>query len=194
MDLLIWLENTGYAEWVRNPGLFPYTVFLSLHAIGLALLVGPNAAVDMRILGVARSLPLAPMAGFFRLMWVGFWINAVSGLLLLPVSAVTFLTDPIFYVKLGSIALAAVILRLIAREVSSRDPASAKAKILAGTSLAFWSLAILAGRLIAYSNFVRWTTVGAFVILTLVLALVWLGGRSIVARSLDWAEPSGEHV
>lgn len=186
MEFLFWLENTSYATWMREAdylhSMFPYTFVLSLHAIGLALLVGPNAAINLRILGFAPSLPLAPMEGFFRLMWVGFWLNAVSGVLLIPTAAVTFFTDPIFYIKLGAIAAAVVVLRLIHREVFRADPAerdamalSPRAKTLAGTSLVLWAIANLSGRLMAYPGFIRWATLAAFLIVTIVLAIVSVG-------------------
>lgn len=193
MEFLIWLENSGYATWMREAdylnSTFPYTFVLAQHAIGLAILVGPNTVLNLRILGMGSSLPVKPMEGFFPLMWVGFWINAISGVLLVPTSAVAFLTDPIFYIKLGAIALAIVILRSIHREVFGvgaaslgRVPLTAKAKALAGTSLALWTIAIVAGRLMAYSAPVRWATLGALLVLMVLAGIGWTGG-ALIARS-----------
>ncbi|MBI3047993.1 MAG: hypothetical protein HYY76_06745 [Acidobacteria bacterium] len=192
MEFLYWLQDSGLATWVRESdalgSTFPYTFLLALHAIGLAMLVGPNVAVDLRILGYGRSVPLASLEGFFRLMWAGFWLNALSGLVLLPTSAVTFLTDPIFYVKLGSITLAVVGLRLIHREVfvGRSGIVTTRAKTLAGASLASWSIAIVAGRLMAYNGNVRWATLGALVALLLLL-LVMTAGWRMLARGPGWS-------
>ncbi|OFW01177.1 MAG: hypothetical protein A3I61_08025 [Acidobacteria bacterium RIFCSPLOWO2_02_FULL_68_18] len=195
MEFLHWLQDSGLATWVRESdalgSTFPYTFLLALHAIGLAMLVGPNVAVDLRILGYGRSVPLGSMEGFFRQMWVGFWFNALSGLVLLPTSAVTFLTDPIFYVKLGSIALAVVTLQMIYGEVfrgrSGRGdtPPTTKAKILAGTSLVLWVVAIVSGRLMAYNGDVRRSTLNAFLLLLLLLLVGGVGWRAI-ARGPGW--------
>lgn len=198
MDFLVWLENTGFATWMREAdylySLFPYTFFLSMHTVGLALLVGPKAAIDLRILGVAPSLPLAPMEPFFRLMWIGFWLNAATGVILVPGYAIVRLTDPVFYIKLGLIACAIVNLRATHREVfrsgSDARPPSVRAKVLAGTSLGLWTAAILTGRLLGYeyAPFVRWAAVRVFLIATIVIALVWAGGF-IAARTLGWTKP-----
>lgn len=203
MEFLLWLENSGFAIWVREADYlyetFPYTFLLSLHAIGLAIVVGPNAAIDLRILGFASTLPLAPMERFFGFMWAGFWINAVSGVLLVPTDAATFLTDPIFYIKLGAIAAAVVNLWLIRRHVfrgNSASPdatASARGKTLAATSLALWTLAIFAGRMMAYDGTVRWATLGIFLLTaTAVVAVVWVfvsRGGSAAARVVGWNKP-----
>lgn len=197
MEFLMWLENSGYATWVREAdylnSTFPYTFLLAQHAIGLAMLVGPNTVLNLRILGIGSSLPVKPMEQFFPVMWVGFWINAITGVLLVPTSAVKFLTDPIFYVKLGAIALAVVILRSIHRHVFRLDAAAldrtaltGKAKVLAGTSLAMWTIAIVAGRLMAYSALVRWATLGALLVLLVLVGIGWVGG-AWMARSSAWA-------
>lgn len=198
MDLLLWLEGTGFGTWMREAdylySLFPYTFVLSMHTIGLAFLVGPKAAIDLRILGVAPGLPLAPLEPFFRLMWIGFWLNAVSGVLLIPGYAVIRLTDPVFYVKLGVIALAIVNLRATRREVFgagsvARQP-SARAKVLAASSLGLWTAAIVTGRLLGYeySPFVRWAALRVFLVTAAVIAIVGAGGF-IAARSLGLGRP-----
>ncbi len=52
MDILIWVEQTAYGTWLReSPSMWAFPVPLVLHAIGMAFLVGTNAALDFRILG-----------------------------------------------------------------------------------------------------------------------------------------------
>ena len=66
MEFLTWLENSGFSVWVRDSNSpFGYTLFLYLHSVGMAFLVGLSTIVALRILGVVPLLPLAPMAGFF---------------------------------------------------------------------------------------------------------------------------------
>ena len=126
-----------------------------MHTIGLAFLVGASAAIDLRILGVARRLSLAPMEQFFPIMWLGFWINAVSGSILFAADATTKLANPAFAVKMGCVALSVINIMLIKRYVFHDttlrpNEVSMTGKILAGTSLALWTVAITAGRLMAY--------------------------------------------
>ncbi len=80
----------------KSTSLLAYTLFLSLHTIGLAFLVGFNAAIGLRILGVAPGLPLAPMLKFFPFMVAGFSVNAVTGVVLLTTAPTDFLTNVVF--------------------------------------------------------------------------------------------------
>jgi hypothetical protein len=156
MDFLRWLEQTGFSTWVLSSGsLWAYPTILFLHTIGMATVVGVSAGIDLRILGFAPEVPLAPMTRFFPVMWAGFGINAVSGTALLIADATTKLTNPVFFVKIVFIALALINLRLVRTHVFGdplidKSPLAMNAKILAVTSLIFWLGAITAGRLMAY--------------------------------------------
>ena len=156
MQFLTSIENTAFASWVReSSSLWAYPMILFLHTVGLGFLVGLNAAIDFRILGFARRMPLAPMVKFYRVMWIAFWINALSGAALLAADATTKLMNPVFYFKLGFIALAVINMILIRRRVFGNpsldlSPAGGPAKLLAAMSLVFWTGAITAGRLMAY--------------------------------------------
>ena len=81
-----------------------YPAILTLHTIGLALLVGANIAVDLRLLGVARRGPLIALAPLFRVMWIGLALNTVSGILLFMADAVRKASQPIFLIKLACVA------------------------------------------------------------------------------------------
>jgi hypothetical protein len=91
MECLTWLEHSGFAMTIKQSTVL-YELPLVLHAIGMAILVGFSTAVYVRILGLASSVPLAPLERFFPVMYAGFWINAASGVLLFilyPIKAVT---------------------------------------------------------------------------------------------------------
>lgn len=148
-DILVWMEQTPISLWVRESGtLWAYPTVLFLHTAGLGLLVGMNAVLDARILGVAGETPLEPFEKLYPLMWAGFWVNAISGVVLLMAAATTKLTNPLFYLKLLLISAAVVLLKRIRRRAFG--PAAASCRGLAAVSLACWSGAIVAGRLLAY--------------------------------------------
>ena len=156
MSFLASIENSALAAWVReSSSLWAYPAILFMHTVGLGFLVGLNAAIDLRILGVARRMPLAPMESFYRIMWAAFWVNAVSGTLLLMADATTKLMNRVFYIKMTFVFLAVMNMVWIRRRVF-RDPAIDTARIagfgraLAVTSLILWTGAITAGRLMAY--------------------------------------------
>ena len=105
MPFLDWLQNTQLATWIsQSDSVWVYPSVLSMHTIGLGVLVGISAAVDLRVLGFASRVPLAPLERFFPIMWAGFWINAVSGAALFAAAATTKGTQWIFYVKLLLVA------------------------------------------------------------------------------------------
>jgi hypothetical protein len=156
MDFLLKIEQTGFCQWVReSDSLFAYSGILLLHTIGMGVVVGINACVDLRILGFAPALRLAAMEKFSPALWFGFWVNAATGTILLAIHATSKLTNPDFYVKMLFIALALVNLQMIKVNVFQdplvdKAPLSGKAKLLAVTSLLFWLGAIVSGRLLAY--------------------------------------------
>src|SRR5947208_14925327 len=89
-----------------SPSIFAFWFILSVHAIGMGLLVGASVVIDLRILGFARDLPLAPLKGLYGIMWAGFWIQVASGSLLLVAYPTKAFTNPDFYIKLTLIGLA----------------------------------------------------------------------------------------
>jgi hypothetical protein len=156
MSFLASIERTALATWVReSSSLWAYPAILFLHTVGLGFLVGLNAAIDLRILGFARRVPLKPMESFYGIMWAAFWVNATSGSLLLMADATTKLTNRVFYIKMAFVFLAVLNMVWIRRRVF-RDPAIEAAPVagfgraLAVTSLLLWMGAITAGRLMAY--------------------------------------------
>jgi hypothetical protein len=154
MDFLLWLEEIPLSAWVRSsPGLYAYPLILGLHAVGLAWLVGPTFVIDLRLLGFAPSLPLRQLGRFFPIMVAAFWLNAVTGVILVIAYASTMIPNPALYPKLLFIALAVVVLRAIMKVVRAPDPDSnalGRARILAVLSLLLWFGAIISGRLMAY--------------------------------------------
>ena len=69
----------------ETPTLWAFPFILILHTWGLAFVVGANVAIDVRVLGLARAVPALALDRYFTIMWVGFWIDAVSGVALLMV-------------------------------------------------------------------------------------------------------------
>ena len=153
----IWVESTALSQWVvGSPSVaFGFPGILTLHAIGMAFAAGLAAALDLRILGVARGIPLDEFRRFLPLLWAGFWLNLASGVLLLIGYPTKALTNPVFYVKLALIGVAMAILVRIDRRVKSGSPADVtparRMRLLAAVSLVCWTGAIFAGRLLAYT-------------------------------------------
>jgi hypothetical protein len=155
MEILSAIENSRFPTWVRTtPSIWGYSMFLFLHTVGLATVVGISTVVALRLLGFAPRMPLAPLARFFPVIWIGFWINAVSGTILLAQDATTTLTNPAFFIKMILVALAAadmlLVRRLAFRETDPGHGVSGSGRLLAAASLLLWFGATAAGRLMPY--------------------------------------------
>jgi len=156
---LLWLESTSLSLWiVGSDSMFAFPGILTLHAIGMGFAVGINAALDLRILGVAPGVPIAEMRRFVPVLWFGFWLNAVSGVLLLIGYPTKALTNPVFYLKLDLIAVGMILFVRISRRLFAGndgpppDAASSQPlRRLAIVSLICWAGAITSGRLLAYT-------------------------------------------
>ena len=156
IPFLAWLESTGVSVWIReSSSILAFPGILSCHAIGMGFAAGVNAAVALRILGVASTVPLGEMRRFLPVMWFGFWLNAASGVALLIAYPTKALTNPLFYVKLALVASGVWLAKAIDRYlsgVSTGDvPPPRTPRVLAAVSLGSWAGAIAAGRLLAYT-------------------------------------------
>jgi len=147
-----WLEGTALATWTReSPSIWAYPTILTLHTIGLGIVVGANAVVDFRLLGFGKRIPLSSLLPLFRITWWAFALNAATGVLLFMSDATTKSAQVVFYIKLSLIAVALVTMIATRRMVDSREPTlPSRARTVAVLSLLLWAGAITAGRLMAY--------------------------------------------
>jgi hypothetical protein len=156
MEFLAQLEATSFATWVREaPTVWAYPTVLFLHTVGLGFLVGGNVAIDLRLLGIARALPLAPLGKLFPYMWAGFWVNALSGAALLVADATTKLTNPVFTIKMVFVALGVLNMAWLKRRLLRAGDVEhavgiVRARAVAVSSLLLWIGATVTGRLMGY--------------------------------------------
>ena len=154
MEFLDALAASAFSTWLReSPSIWAYPAILTLHTVGLGVLVGANWMVDLRVLGFAPALPLSLFERAFPIMWSGFWLNATTGVLLF-VADPTKATTTIFMWKLAIIAAAVMLLITLKRKVYGEpvhmDNATAVMKALAAVSIVLWVAAIATGRWMAY--------------------------------------------
>jgi len=111
--------------------------------------------VNLRILGGASQIPLKPLEKFFSIMWLGFAVNAVSGVMLFAKEATTVSVSAVFWIKMTLIALAMWAVTRIKAKVFDdplidSHPIPGNVRALALISILLWAAAITAGRLLAY--------------------------------------------
>lgn len=155
MALLASIEGSAFSTWLReSDSIWAFPTVLTLHTLGMMVLAGASSALDLRLLGIGRGIPIGSLRVLFPLMWGGFWLNLVTGSLLFCAYATTLGTVAMFFAKLFFVAVGVVTIVLIRREVYGTDaepPAvSGAARGLAIASMLVWVAAITAGRLLAY--------------------------------------------
>ena len=153
----IWLEELRLSSSIAGSSdLYGFALVLVLHTIGIALTAGPAAVMSLRLLGVGRPLPLSSLRSLFKLFWVGFVGNAITGSLLFMMAASRTGYKPMYYAKLLLLALALVTLRPVRAAIDAdRNGEGAippRLKTLALLSLLLWAGVITSGRLIAYTR------------------------------------------
>jgi hypothetical protein len=156
MSLLNWLESLPLSMWVReSPSVWAQPSVLTLHTMGMAVLVGASWMLDLRLLGIGRNVPLSAFRWVFRAVTIGLIVNLLTGILLFMARATTWGTAIPFFIKMGLvIASAATLMPLrsyvLGADADSRE-AGGNARLLAVVSILAWSGAITAGRLLAYA-------------------------------------------
>jgi hypothetical protein len=130
----------------------------SLHFVGMALLVGAVAVMDLRALGVASSLPIQSLKRLVPLALLGFAINLVSGALFFAHDPYQYFFNPSFRLKVVLILAAGLNALWFQASVFSdadprvSDPVPPLAQLAAVLSLLLWAGVITAGRFIAFTS------------------------------------------
>ena len=155
MSFLDSIEQLGFSTWVsESKSLLAYPTILWLHVMGMGVVVGISAMISLRLLGIAPKTPLQPLERLYPLIWVGFWVNAVTGTALLMASASKRMVDPTFYIKMVFIFVGLFVIQRTRKRVfqnlGPNDALPAGARGLAWAALICWLGAITAGRLLAY--------------------------------------------
>jgi hypothetical protein len=163
VTFFIWLEGTAPSVWVReSPSLWGFPFILFLHTLGLALIAGLSSAVALAALYWPGQLGRVALRGLFRLMWLGLAINALSGLALLIAYPAKAMTNPVFYIKLIAIGIAIGIVQRFQRQTGSTDLPAQPSRVAAWSLLGLWAVAILTGRLLAYTHTILMAYDGRF--------------------------------
>ena len=156
---LAWLEHSPLGHVMRNSGVWTYGVVNLFHILGISTLFGAVLVLDLRMIGLWRTVPLASIAGpTVPLATIGFVMAAVSGIGLLATKATEYAGNPFLLIKFPAIAVAllnvaVVMSRPAWKSMGRREPTPGDTRTLAlggAVSLVAWLTAIGAGRMIGY--------------------------------------------
>ncbi|KAF3470044.1 DUF6644 family protein [Streptomyces sp. Tu 3180] len=158
-DFFSWLERSNLGETVRTTPLL-YSSLESVHILGIALLVGPALAFDLRLLGVGRQmLPVTAAARhLLPLARFGLALAVATGVVMFISGAVAVGNSGAAPWKLGLLIVAGINVAVFHwgtyRGVNAWDidiPTPKRARMAATVSILVWCGVIAAGRLLAYT-------------------------------------------
>jgi hypothetical protein len=156
----VWLEATlrsftAVGALMKQEWSWP--IAESIHFVGLTLLFGSIAAWDLRLLGVARQVPIAAFHRLIPFAVIGFATNAASGTFFLMTYPDQYLYNPAFHLKMLCLILAGANVALFYlttfRRVTCLGPGArcpVSARLSGAVSLALWTIVIVAGRMITF--------------------------------------------
>lgn len=135
-----------------------FPVIQTVHVIGIALMAGTIAIVDLRLIGALfRKLPAVTIARpLLPLTWIGFGLVFISGALLFMAQAEKIYGNTFLRIKLALLVIAGLNVILFhattykAIESWAEGPTPAAARVAGLASLLLWASVIITGRFIAY--------------------------------------------
>lgn len=156
MAILQWIQNLRISTSIAESDSlwWGYAWWLFIHAVGMGLTAGLGFIVCLRLLGVARQIPLSSFRVLFRLFWIGFYVNLLSGTLLFMTDATGIARVWELYAKLVCLGLALLLMSRLRRFIDSNQSEGAipvQVRRMAYVCIVLWLAVITSGRLIAYA-------------------------------------------
>lgn len=159
-SLLTSLQGSALAGTIRD-SLLLFPLLEATHVVGLAIVFGTIAVIDLRLLGLAsRERSFQRMASdILKWTWGAFALTALTGALMFVTNATIYFHNTSFRVKMLLLVLAGLnmlVFELTAgrtiREWDQAPSAPTIGKVVATLSLVLWIAVIFAGRIIGFTT------------------------------------------
>lgn len=153
-------EGSRLAGAIRD-SLYLFPLIEAMHVLGLTMVFGTIAIIDLRLLGLASTRrPFSAIAAdVLKWTWVAFALTVTTGVLMFITNAAVYFANPLFQVKLTLIALSGVnmlLFELTARRTVAqwdRQAAAPRAgRMVAAVSLTVWITVIFLGRWVGFTT------------------------------------------
>jgi hypothetical protein len=154
------IDSSGLAVWLRG-SLYAFPLIESFHVIGLTMVFGTVAIIDLRLLGLASvRRPFATLASeTIRWTWTAFALTATTGALMFSTNALAYYQNLQFRFKMSLLVLAGINVLIFNFTAGRRvdrwnsDRAAPMAGKLAGAvSLLIWIGVIFLGRWVGFTK------------------------------------------
>lgn len=136
---------------------YGWPVCESVHFIGLSMLVGVIGTFDLRLLGMAKMIPLAALHRMVPWGVMGYGLNVLTGSMFLTTEPNQYIYNPAFHFKMLFMGIAGLNILVFytamfrrIRTLGPGDQAPRLARIIGGVSLCMWVGVIICGRLLTF--------------------------------------------
>ncbi len=128
-----------------------------IHFMSVGVLFASVGMLDLRLMGVAKALPVRPLARLVPFGVAAFIVNLATGFAFFVNAPDQYAYNPAFQLKMATIGIAGLNMiafyALAAKGAHATGPgedAPPIARLIAGVSLAAWLTVIIFGRLLTY--------------------------------------------
>src|SRR5436853_6682890 len=101
----VWLHGTSLSHAMAGGLPYLWSLFETLHFIGLALLIGIAGLLDLRLIGMGKGIPIASLQRLMPWAVAGFVLNAITGFLFFTGDPSQYLNNVAFWMKMLFIGL-----------------------------------------------------------------------------------------
>lgn len=155
-DFLTILADSAVGNMMRDVfWMWPFTE--NLHFMGLCALFGGLLAIDLRVLGICRFIPMKAALSLIPYVIGAFSINLITGIMFFCGDPFRYFYNLSFQWKMALVVLAGINALWFwfgehtkLSKLADGEQADVPAKIIAAASLALWVGVIILGRLIPY--------------------------------------------
>jgi hypothetical protein len=154
----VWIRSTELHAFVQHhePRLWP--ILQTLHLFGFTLLIGTVGFFDLRVLGIAKGIPLQALHRLIPWGIAGFIGNILTGIVAFSGHPEQYFYNNAFRIKVVIVLLAGINILVFYGtglfEETKKLPADAdvprRIKIIGGISLCAWVGVLICGRMITF--------------------------------------------